>query len=104
MQNIRLNRRFMPDPNKVQTDADKLNQERGLMPRDVYSFGVTFLLNDWNSAREARIGFKEYGPVNDGMVVGFEDVDGQMLITQPKLCTAIGGPLAKTTYQLNSGQ
>ena len=104
MQNIRLNRRFIPDPNKVLSEADKLNQARGLVPRDVYSFGVTFLLNDWNSSAEARIGFKEYGPVNNETVVGFEDVNGQILITQPLLCTSGRTPLDKTVYQLNSGQ
>lgn len=104
MQNIRLSRRFIPNANKVLTEAEKLNKERGLVARDVYSYGVTFLLNDWNSAAGTRIGFNEYDPVNHKMAVGFEDVNGQMLITQPQLCTAIGGPLAKTVYQLNSGQ
>ncbi len=104
IQDIRLSRWVIPDPNKVQTEADKLNRARGLVPRDVYSYGVTFLFNDWNSAAGARIGFREYGLPNDDMLIGFEDVNGQLLITQSKLCTTIGGPLAKTSYQYGSGQ
>lgn len=88
------------EPYPYISETDILNQQIGLDPRDRYSIGVTFRYRDYNSVVRQRIQYIDYDdPYSRATYVVFEDVEGELYITNPSLCTGGRTPLSTFVSQ-----
>lgn len=90
--------KYVTNVQPTQTETDRINKQRGLLPPDKFAIGVAFRDRQYSIYLNGRGQFRDYIPTVDGTTLGFMDVGGgNFMISETQLC--LKGPLVKLVGQ-----